>query len=78
MVSTEKRGAEIRQFILENVEGHPTGIVTLTAQTFGISRQGVHRHMQRLVRDAVLQMHGKPGVGATRCDQWPSLSASIA
>ena len=58
MVSTEKRGAEIRQFILENVEGHPTSIVTLTAQTFGISRQGVHRHMQRLVRDAVLQMHG--------------------
>src|SRR5262249_30037856 len=37
---------------------HPGDIVALTAQTFGISRQGVHRHLQRLVREQVLQMHG--------------------
>jgi hypothetical protein len=48
----------MRQFILEHVEAHPGDIVALTAQTFGISRQAVHRHVQRLVREQVLQMHG--------------------
>ena len=42
MASVRHRGAEIRQFILEHVEQHPRDIVALTAQTFGISRQGVH------------------------------------
>ena len=58
MVSIRHRGAEIRQFILGHIEEHPGDIVALTAQTFGISRQGVHRHLQRLVREQVLQMHG--------------------
>jgi len=58
MVSAEKRGADIRQFILEHVTAHPVDIVTFTAELFGISRQGVHRHIQRLVREQVLQMHG--------------------
>jgi anti-sigma regulatory factor (Ser/Thr protein kinase) len=62
MVSTRHRGAEIRQFILEHVEDHPRDIVTHTAQTFGISRQGVHRHIQRLLHDKVLCMRG----GTTR------------
>jgi anti-sigma regulatory factor (Ser/Thr protein kinase) len=58
MVSTEKRGAEIRQFLLENVEKHPGDIVSLTAETFGISRQGVHRHVQRLCKDKLLEVSG--------------------
>ena len=58
MVSAEKRGAEIRQFILENVEQHPVDIVTLTMETFGISRQGVHRHIQLLRKQKALGIRG--------------------
>jgi anti-sigma regulatory factor (Ser/Thr protein kinase) len=50
--------AAIRQFILEHVEQHAGDIVALTAQTFGVSRQAVHRHVQRLVREQVLHMQG--------------------
>jgi anti-sigma regulatory factor (Ser/Thr protein kinase) len=58
MVSTERRGAEIRQFILENVAQHPHDIVTVTAQAFGLTRQGVHRHINRLRRDKALSVSG--------------------
>src|SRR5262245_17996369 len=58
MIGAEKRGPEIRQFILEHVEEHPVDIVTLTMETFGISRQGVHRHMQTLRKQQVLDIHG--------------------
>ena len=58
MMGVEKRGAEIRQFLLEHVEKHPTDIVSLTAETFGISRQGVHRHIQRLRKDNTLEVSG--------------------
>ncbi len=58
MADTRKHGAEIRQFILENVEEHSGDIVALTVQTFGISRQGVHRHLQRLMRDKALHVRG--------------------
>src|SRR5262245_921759 len=58
MVSAEKRGTEIRQFILEHVEKHPVDIVTLTMETFGISRQGVHRHIQTLRKQKALGIRG--------------------
>jgi STAS-like domain of unknown function (DUF4325)/Histidine kinase-like ATPase domain len=58
MVGSEKRGAEIRQFILEHVGEHPVDIITLTMETFGISRQGVHRHIQTLRKQKVLTIRG--------------------
>jgi anti-sigma regulatory factor (Ser/Thr protein kinase) len=58
MVNAEKRGVEIRQFILEHVEGHPVDLVTLTMETFGISRQGVHRHIQTLRKQKALGVRG--------------------
>jgi anti-sigma regulatory factor (Ser/Thr protein kinase) len=51
-------GVEIRQFILEHVDKHPVDIVTLTMETFGISRQGVHRHMQTLRKQKALGIRG--------------------
>ena len=57
-MSRRPSSAAIRQFILEHVQQHAGDIVALTAQTFGISRQAAHRHLQRLVREQVLQMHG--------------------
>jgi anti-sigma regulatory factor (Ser/Thr protein kinase) len=58
MMAVEKRGAEIRQFILENVKEHPGDIVTLTMEHFGISRQGVHRHLQSLRKQKALSICG--------------------
>ncbi len=58
MLSTRKRGAEIRQFILENVEKHPVDLISLTAETFGMSRQGVHRHIQSLRKQKALKIRG--------------------
>jgi anti-sigma regulatory factor (Ser/Thr protein kinase) len=58
MMALEKRGAEIRQFILEHVEKHPVDIVTFTMETFGISRQGVHRHIQLLRKQKALGVSG--------------------
>ena len=58
MAGVEKRGAEIRQFILEHVDEHPVDIVTLTMETFGISRQGVHRHIQLLRKQKALGIRG--------------------
>jgi anti-sigma regulatory factor (Ser/Thr protein kinase) len=58
MVSTRHRGGEVRQFILEHVEKHPCDIVALTAQAFGLSRQGVHRHIQSLRKEKALRVYG--------------------
>jgi anti-sigma regulatory factor (Ser/Thr protein kinase) len=58
MVTTRHRGGEVRQFILEHVKGHPRDIVALTAQTFGLSRQGVHRHIQSLRKEKALRVYG--------------------
>ena len=58
MTHVRHRGAEIRHFILEQVEEHPRDIVARTAQAFGMSRQGVHRHLQRLVQQHTLAVEG--------------------
>jgi len=58
MVGIRKRGEEIRQFILDNVENHTTDIVNLTCQAFDISRQAVNKHIQRLVIQNALIVKG--------------------
>jgi len=56
--STRKRGEQIRQFILDKVEHHPQDVSKLTAQTFGISRQAVNKHIQRLIHRKALRVQG--------------------
>jgi len=56
---TDARGQEIRQFILAWVEEHPHDIAQLTAQQFGLTRQAVNLHVQRLLADADLVRQGK-------------------
>ena len=58
MTGIRKRGEEIRQFILDNVEHHPKDVASLTAQTFGISRQAVNKHIRRLVDQRALLVRG--------------------
>ncbi len=58
MVGIRKRGEEIRQFILDNVEHHPKIVAKLAAHNFGITRQAVNKHIQRLVEQKALLVHG--------------------
>jgi len=58
MVGIRKRGEEIRQFILDNTEHHPSDVVKLAARNFGISRQAVNKHIKRLVEQKALRVRG--------------------
>jgi Histidine kinase-, DNA gyrase B-, and HSP90-like ATPase. len=48
------RGEDVRRFILENVGTHPKKISGLTAAHFGITRQAVNKHLQKLVVEKAL------------------------
>jgi len=53
-----RRSEQIRQFILTNVEAHPSDVATLAAQEFGITRQAVNKHMQCLVEQKAIVVKG--------------------
>ena len=58
MVNVRRRGEEIRQFILTNVEAHPSDVAALAAQEFGITRQAINKHIQRLVEQKAIVVEG--------------------
>ncbi len=58
MVGVRKRGEQVRQFVLDNVEHHSADVVNLTCQAFDISRQAVNKHVQRLVLQNALIIKG--------------------
>jgi len=60
MVGVRKRGEEIRQFILDNVEKHPLDLAKFVGEAFGISRQAVNRHIQHLAEQDLIEMIGSP------------------
>jgi len=58
MNKTQQKTDQIRQFILENVEDHPSDITSVVSAKFDISRQASHRHVQKLVQDGLLAPNG--------------------
>ena len=58
MVKVRKRGEQIRQFILTNIEKHPRDVTNLTSQEFDISRQAVNKHIQLLVKQRAIVARG--------------------
>ena len=52
------RFKEIRGAILREVEAHPADLITFVADSFGVSRQAVHRQARRLVGDGLLIVEG--------------------
>jgi len=58
MNKPQKKTEEIHQFILENVEDHPADITSVVSANLGISRQAVHRHIQKLVSDGLIIAKG--------------------
>jgi anti-sigma regulatory factor (Ser/Thr protein kinase) len=59
MTGIRARGEDIRRFILQKVEKHPTDISRVTAHEFGITRQAVNKHLQRLTLEGCLLESGK-------------------
>lgn len=57
-VGIKSRGENIRQFILQNVEKCPSGITSLAAKHFSITRQAAHRHLRNLVSEGALTASG--------------------
>src|SRR5689334_16304502 len=58
MATTPQRTAEIEAFVTENVQAHPADIARVTAEHFGITRQAVHRHLARMVKEQKLTATG--------------------
>lgn len=58
MTRVRARGEQIRCFILEHVEKHPTDIAKEAARHFNITRQAVSKHVQKLVSEHTLAESG--------------------
>ena len=59
MANVRARGEVARKFIIENVDARPSDIIAYVAQKLQLSRQAVHKHVQRLVEEGVLSDTGK-------------------
>ena len=53
------RGEEIRRYILRNVQANPRTISRLAGEEFGVGRQAINRHLQRLVEEGALRQEGR-------------------
>jgi anti-sigma regulatory factor (Ser/Thr protein kinase) len=58
MAKIRARSEEIRRYILENIEAHPSDISKITTDRFKITRQAVNKHLQKLTREGVLTNSG--------------------
>lgn len=72
MSRVRSRGEDIRRFILEHVEKYPSTISKRTAEKFGITRQAVNKHLQRLTAEKCL---GESGNTRNRVYKLAPLSA---
>ena len=48
----------IQEFILDNIEAHPRDITSFTAKNFGVSRNAILRHINKLVSNRRISAHG--------------------
>ena len=71
MAGTRERGRAIREYIVAQVASHPDDIGHVSAKHFGISRQAVNKHLNRLIADGLLA-----GQGTTRNRRY-SLAESL-
>jgi anti-sigma regulatory factor (Ser/Thr protein kinase) len=58
MTRVRPRGEEIRHYILQHVETHPSDIGRNAAEHFQVSRQAINVHLQRLVEEKALTPTG--------------------
>jgi anti-sigma regulatory factor (Ser/Thr protein kinase) len=74
MVKLRKRGEEVRQFILENIDANPKDIIRITAQKFNVTRQAVHKHIRMLMDKNILTRDEQDIYRLRTLEEW---SASI-
>lgn len=70
MVRLRKRGEEIRQFILENVEANPEEFISLASKHFQITRQAVNKHIRLLVEQGALKRVNKGHYEHSSIAEW--------
>lgn len=58
MTRVRARGEDVRRFVLNNVEKHPANISKIVAEHFGITRQAVNKHLQKLTSEGALAETG--------------------
>lgn len=58
MTGVRARGEDIRRFILDHVEKHPSDIAKVTSENFSITRQAVNKHLQKLTSEGFLSETG--------------------
>lgn len=59
MTRVRARGEDVRRFILEKLEHHPADISRVTAEHFGITRQAVNKHLDRLATENCIIQTGR-------------------
>lgn len=59
MARVREQGEKVRQFILNNVKQHSQDIARITAEHFGITRQAVNKHLQKLTSEGALSESGQ-------------------
>jgi anti-sigma regulatory factor (Ser/Thr protein kinase) len=70
MVRLRKRGEEVRQFILENVETNPKEFISLASKHFQITRQAVNKHIKLLVEQGALKRVNKGHYEHSSMAEW--------
>jgi anti-sigma regulatory factor (Ser/Thr protein kinase) len=58
MTRIRARGEDVRCFILENMELHPKDISRVASEHFGITRQAVNKHLDRLASEKAIVQTG--------------------
>jgi len=58
MRKPREKTLHIQEFILENIEEHPRDITSFTAKNFGVSRNAILRHINKLVSNRAVSAHG--------------------
>ena len=49
---------QIKNFLLDNLSQHQKDIIQTAINQFGVSRQAIHKHMDRLIADRKVVAHG--------------------
>ena len=58
MTRVRARGEDVRNFILQEIEKHPSDITRVVMSRFGITRQAVNKHLKRLVSEGAMIEEG--------------------
>ncbi|HEY5048254.1 MAG TPA: DUF4325 domain-containing protein [Rhizomicrobium sp.] len=59
MRRTSRQNPEVREFLLRNMEAHPTAAGALAAERFGLSRTAISRYVKRLVDEGLVLATGQ-------------------